>query len=286
MQNQFAFSAVILVVVLALSSVEVSSAGGIFAPVHVGMRSSNLRLRGGEQIMDEDNGIVGWITPLIPTFDPTDLVPKEILSFFQPHATSSVKPAKAHPLSMRANRATKKVVAETVPQCEIDTVESTIEVDATPEEVFAVATNFLDYPKWAGGCQTAKILKDGPDAPELVVFDMGMFGMSMANTMQYKYEKPSRMTWTVTQGGVKDLLGIYEFKALANGRTQVTYKLRVDPGFPVPKMLRTAASKTIASQALKELKRYTEKLKKQEMESDTEVDDNDTAALRNLIALC
>jgi len=243
-----------------------------------------LRLRGGEQA--KDSSVFAFLHPLFP--DVANMVPTSVFSLFEGAPITPTQGAKtAKPMPVRSSRASKVTTtkAEKVP---VDTVEATIIVDATPQEVFAVATNFEDYPKWAGGCQTAKILEDGPDAPKLVQFYMGIFGLSMANTMQYKYEKPYKMTWWVTEGGVKDLLGIYEFKQLADGRTHVTYKLRVDPGFPIPKMMRTTASRTIASSALKELKRHTEKLKQSaaQPESAQAAEESPTAALRNLIALC
>mmetsp|Transcript_60167 Transcript_60167/g.141645 ORF Transcript_60167/g.141645 Transcript_60167/m.141645 type:complete len:290 (-) Transcript_60167:262-1131(-) len=268
-----------------------STATGHSAPLDMNVPKQPLRLRGGEQA--NDHNVFAWVTPLFP--DVATMVPSSFYSLFEPlqitptvgAGTGAARGAK--PLPARNARASSKtVVASKAEKVEVDTVEQTIEVDATPEEVFAVATNFEDYPKWAGGCQSAKILKQGADAPELVVFDMGIFGLSMKNTMQYIYEKPNKMTWWVTEGGVKDLLGIYEFKALPNGRTHVTYKLRVDPGFAVPKVMRNTASRTIASSALKELKRHTEKLKMAQAKADglqVEVE-SPTAALRSLIALC
>jgi len=140
----------------------------------------------------------------------------------------------------------------------VETVEGSIEVDAKPEEVYRVASNFDEYPKWAGGIKSVSFTKHGTQKPQIVKFDMSMFGMSHLNTMKYDYDENRRLSWTMTDGGVKSLNGDYEFKPLPNGHTKVTFHLKVDPGFPLPHMVKKMATKSVVSSAIKELKKYTE----------------------------
>ena len=97
----------------------------------------------------------------------------------------------------------------------------------------------------------------------LVDWDMGLFGISTRNTMRYKYEMPKAgravMDWHVTEGGVRKLVGRYEFVAVGPSQTKVVYNLLVEPGFPLPDMIKRATQRTIARSALQELKRYTER---------------------------
>jgi len=154
-------------------------------------------------------------------------------------------------------------------------VESTIVINAPLRVVFDAATNYEDYPRWTAGCSNAKVLsrRTGSGLAKQVDFTMGAFGITSQNIMQYDYDVPRRMSWTVTKGSVKELHGVYEFKELSGGRTEVLYKLRVDPGVPMPKMLRIASSKAVAAAALSDLKKWCEKSVR-----DVQADDHDAAA--------
>lgn len=163
-----------------------------------------------------------------------------------------------------------------------DAVEQTIEVNALPEDCFRVAADFERYPLWAGSVQYVKVLEqvagsdlwagsvqnvkvleqvDRGDLGRRAEFSVGAFGTSLSYTLEYDYDPPRRMRWTAVAGGVKELLGVYEFSPLADGRTQVRYQLSIDPGFFLPSMVRQASTKLIVGTALGELKRRVEKLK-------------------------
>ena len=140
-----------------------------------------------------------------------------------------------------------------------------IMIEASVEECFSSATGFEQYPKWAGGIQGLTILEREAKSGigTLVDWDMGLFGISTRNTMRYKYEMPKAgravMDWHVTEGGVRKLVGRYEFVAVGPSQTKVVYNLLVEPGFPLPDMIKRATQRTIARSALQELKRYTER---------------------------
>lgn len=67
------------------------------------------------------------------------------------------------------------------------------------------------------------------------------------------------MSWVAVAGSVKELIGSYEFESLGEGRTRIKYKLAIDPGFPLPGMVKQASAKLIVSTALNELRKHTEK---------------------------
>lgn len=111
---------------------------------------------------------------------------------------------------------------------------------------------------------------------ELVEWDMGLFGITTKNKMKYSFEKPvvgggrAVMKWHVTEGGVKELLGRYEFVSLGPSTTKVIYNLFVDPGFPLPEMIKKATNRTIAKAALQDLKKYTEMLRMRALKEEEE----------------
>ncbi len=77
-------------------------------------------------------------------------------------------------------------------------------------------------------------------------------------TLTYDHEHPSRMSWEADPGSdVKQLSGSYDF-AEKNGKTVVTYALRVEPNFPVPGFAMRQGEKQIIGAALRGLKRRVE----------------------------
>jgi ribosome-associated toxin RatA of RatAB toxin-antitoxin module len=154
-------------------------------------------------------------------------------------------------------------------------VSRTIFVDASVEECFAAATVFEDYPKWAGGIQGLRVLeREQSGIGALVEWDMGLFGITTKNKMRYQYEKPragrALMKWHVTEGGIKELVGRYEFVAVGPEQTKVVYNLFVEPGFPLPDMIKRATQRTIANAALQELKKHTERVRKSRLEEEAQ----------------
>ena len=104
-----------------------------------------------------------------------------------------------------------------------DAVEQAIEVDAAPADCFRVAADFERYPEWAGSVQYARVLGRTPDGSlgRTAEFKVGAFGTTLGYTLEYDYDPPRRMQWTAVAGGVKELLGVYEFAPAAGGRTRV-----------------------------------------------------------------
>ena len=68
-----------------------------------------------------------------------------------------------------------------------------------------------------------------------------------------------RIAWYAVAGSVKELIGSYEFEKVGEERTSIRYKLAIDPGFPLPGMVKQASAKLIVSTALNELRKHTEK---------------------------
>ena len=145
-----------------------------------------------------------------------------------------------------------------------DSVENSIEVDATPAECYQVAAKLDDYPKWVGSLESVEVLDAGSDGlAKQAKFAVGAFGQTLDYTLEYTHAVPERLAWKAVAGSVKALVGSYTFEALDGGkRTRVTYKLALDPGFSIPSMIKKASTKLIVSTALSDLRKYTERTAK------------------------
>ncbi|CAN5714176.1 MAG: SRPBCC family protein [Actinobacteria bacterium] len=144
------------------------------------------------------------------------------------------------------------------------TIES-IEVSATPAQVFAVAADLESYEQWATGVKEVEVLekdKKGRAARARFVVD-GMV-KEITYVLKYSYDEPNSMTWMAEPGpDLKELDGSYVFNDVGDGRTEVVYGLRVEPSFTIPGFLRRQAEKQLVGTALRGLRKRVEQLARQ-----------------------
>ncbi len=134
------------------------------------------------------------------------------------------------------------------------TVQS-IEIDATPEDIFAVAVEIEKYPEWASGVSRVEVLERDEDGrPRRAAFELEGFVKKIAYDLTYTYDHPTRMSWVADPNSDLEMLeGSYTFTPL-DGASEVVYALRVKPNFPVPGFIRRQAEKQIVSTALRGLR--------------------------------
>jgi len=147
-----------------------------------------------------------------------------------------------------------------------DSVEQSIEIDASQDVCYQVAAKLDDYPKWVASLESVEVLAAGSEGlAKQAKFAVGAFGKTLDYTLEYTHEVPRRLSWKAIAGSVKALVGSYTFDAIDGGkRTRVTYKLALDPGFSIPSMIKKASTKLIVGTALSDLRKYTEKPDTQE----------------------
>jgi hypothetical protein len=82
-----------------------------------------------------------------------------------------------------------------------------------------------------------------------------------AYTLAYRYQpRDAGVTWTYVEGTLDDLAGSYALEPTADGTTQVTYRLEVALGVPLPGLVKRQAAKQIVRSALSDLKRRVESM--------------------------
>jgi len=136
-------------------------------------------------------------------------------------------------------------------------------VNATPEDVYRVVTEFEDYPSWVSDLKRIEVLeRDAEGRPLEVEFRAAAFGRSTVYTLRYDYSRaPHQLNWHQTEGDLTEtLVGQYRFDQ-AGAATKVTYDLEVEMSVPIPTFIRTRAAHRIQTQALRELKVRAEQLR-------------------------
>ena len=135
-------------------------------------------------------------------------------------------------------------------------------VNAPPEVVYRVVTDFADYANWVSDLKRIDVLeRDSDGRPLEVEFRAAAFGRSTTYSLRYDYSRaPEQLAWTQTRGDLTESLsGQYRFEP-APGGTKVTYDLEVEMMVPLPAFVKSRAAQRIQALALDELKSRAESL--------------------------
>lgn len=136
------------------------------------------------------------------------------------------------------------------------TVQS-IEIDAAPADIFAVALDIETYPEWASGVKQVEVLEtDDEGRPHRAAFVLEGFVKEISYELVYDYDPPQRMSWKADPSpDIEMLEGSYTFTEKEDGATEVVYAFTVDPSFTVPGFIRRQAEKQIVTTALRGLRK-------------------------------
>lgn len=140
--------------------------------------------------------------------------------------------------------------------------ESSIVIDAAPEDIMGVIGDFPAYPEWAKGVQVAEVVKGEPDGwAEQVFFSLDVSPIKDEYTLAYEWDGYDEVTWTLVEGKMlRALDGAYVLRDLGSGSTEVTYRLSLDVSIPLIGMLKRKGEKILIDTALKGLKKRVESL--------------------------
>ncbi len=138
--------------------------------------------------------------------------------------------------------------------------EDTIEIAATPEEVFDAITDYESFHDWQSAVISADVLETDKKSKlgELVSYDIDAKIRTIHYTLRYRYDRPESITWDFIKGdGINQMDGGYEIRASGSG-TAATYKVGVDvTGVPGPLLKR--AQKSTVKKANEDLKAEAER---------------------------
>ena len=140
--------------------------------------------------------------------------------------------------------------------------EGSTEVFASPAEVMAVVADFDAYPDWVGNLEEVEVLaRDRRGRGTRVAFRLRTPMGDQAYTLAYRYQpRDAGMSWTYVEGTLDDLAGSYALEPVGDGVTEVTYRLEVAIGAPLPGLVKRQAAKQIVRSALSDLKRRVESM--------------------------
>lgn len=138
---------------------------------------------------------------------------------------------------------------------------STLEIDATPEELYDVAADVAVYPEWASGVKHVEVLDvDAEGRVSRARFVLEGFVKEITYVLQYTHDRPNVLSWVAVESDDLDMLeGSYHFSPTDNGATEVVYSLTVAPNFIIPGFIKRQAEKQIVTTALRGLRKRVAK---------------------------
>lgn len=143
-----------------------------------------------------------------------------------------------------------------------DHAAETTEIEASPEQCFAVATDFASYTDWATDIKEVEVVAvDDSGKGGDVTFRVAAMGRSTRYTLRYSYgSNPLRMSWRLIEGDVMERIdGEYEFVSIDGGsRCEVRYYVSVDMLVPLPGFVKRRAEAKILHTAMEDLKARVE----------------------------
>ena len=144
-----------------------------------------------------------------------------------------------------------------------DQTESSIVINATPEQVMAVIADLATYPQWSDGITSVTVLAvyEDDNLPADARFELNSGAIKDTYELEYDWNGNESVTWTLTKGDMLTAMdGEYRLTDNGNGTTTVQYRLAVDVKIPMIGMIKRKAEKVIVDTALKGLKKRVESI--------------------------
>lgn len=108
--------------------------------------------------------------------------------------------------------------------------ESTAEIDAPLEQVWALVEDVERAPDWQGGLKSLTAVQHD-DEGHVVLADVQVDAKvrALKSRIRFTYEGPTRLSWVQETGDVKAISGSWDLSDLG-GRTRARYRTEVDLG--------------------------------------------------------
>jgi ribosome-associated toxin RatA of RatAB toxin-antitoxin module len=134
---------------------------------------------------------------------------------------------------------------------------SSLEIDASPEDLYDVAADVAAYPEWANGVKEVEVLSTDEDGlVSSARFVVDVFVKEIEYVLHYNHDRPNVMSWHADESDDLEMLeGSYQFGATEDGATEVVYTLTVEPNFTIPGFIKRQGEKQLVTTALRGLRK-------------------------------
>lgn len=136
----------------------------------------------------------------------------------------------------------------------------TTPIEAPLAVCYQAIADFDAYSRWSSPITQVRVIDRHPDGhARQVEFFVDMKLKTLRYVLEYRWESPDRLTWTMAEGDLEGIEGSYVFERLDDRRTQATCSQAVSLGFWVPGLLRRRLEQTALKQSVLEFKAEAER---------------------------
>jgi len=126
-----------------------------------------------------------------------------------------------------------------------------IEIGASPEAVFAVASDLERYPEWQDFLNRVEVReRDADGRATLVEAGADAKVTTLKILLRANRDEPRRVAWYAEKGDLKALSGAFDLAEAGPGRTRATFGLEVDPGFKLGLLLKGPVADSLRDRIL------------------------------------
>jgi carbon monoxide dehydrogenase subunit G len=117
--------------------------------------------------------------------------------------------------------------------------ESTAEIDAPIERVWALIADVERAPEWQGGLKSLTAIEhDRAGRATLCASENDAKVRTISSRVRFSYQPPTRLQWEQEEGELKAVEGSWTLQDLGGGRTLATYRINVDLGLALSLVIR------------------------------------------------
>jgi ribosome-associated toxin RatA of RatAB toxin-antitoxin module len=109
--------------------------------------------------------------------------------------------------------------------------ESTADINAGIDQVWALVADVERAPQWQGGMKSVVGLERDPDERVLLCdIEVDAKARTLHSRIRFTYDGPTRLSWEQERGELKSIQGFWKLEDLGDARTRATYHVEVDLG--------------------------------------------------------
>ena len=132
-------------------------------------------------------------------------------------------------------------------------------VPAPRDEVWRTFLDFERSPQWQRsltGCRVQS--RDDEGRGRDVEYRVDAKLRQVRYVLRHTYAEPQTVTGAYVEGDFRDAWGEWTFDDLGDGTTRATFRLRIDPGFPLPGPVQRMLNDRVMKSAVEDLARHFE----------------------------
>lgn len=130
-----------------------------------------------------------------------------------------------------------------------------VELDATPEEVFDVLSDYERLPEWQGPLKSCRVLSRNAEGLGLEVeYVVDAKIREVRYVLEHSYERPHRIGSRYVEGDFASMDGGWVLEERGGGcRAELT--LAIDPGLPIPGRMARKVNERVLQRSVEDLTR-------------------------------